>query len=97
MFNLTLQLNSSDVYSGQSRIRRGIRNLHEIGDLVEHNHMQYLSIWKDDECDAIQGTDGFFFHPFLQKGVNLYATHTFYCRSLMYHYESTVKFAGMKS
>ncbi|XP_058792638.1 sensory neuron membrane protein 1-like [Phymastichus coffea] len=89
-------LNLTDTYSGKTRIRRGIRNIMEVGDLIEFNDMKNMSVWDDDKCDAFIGTDGTLFHPFINKRKNIYVTNTFFCRRLTYSYDSEVQFAGLK-
>ncbi|XP_058792668.1 sensory neuron membrane protein 1-like [Phymastichus coffea] len=97
-FSIFGAVNETDIYHGKTCIRRGIRNIMEVGDVVKHNGLKNISVWKDDECDQFRGTDGIAFHPFLNKKKNkyLYVTSTFYCRNFVYKYESDIEFNGLK-
>ncbi|XP_058792640.1 sensory neuron membrane protein 1-like [Phymastichus coffea] len=91
-------LNATDTELGKSRIHRGMTNMSKIGELVEFNGKKNLSTWKNEYCDAFSGTDGTMFRPFLseKESVELYVTSAYMCRRLLYHYESKIKFSGMK-
>nr|CAD7587218.1 unnamed protein product [Timema genevievae] len=59
--------------SSQFRVKRGIKNIADIGRVVEFNGQKKLSSWSGEKCNEISGTDGTIFPPFLTSEDNILA------------------------
>ena len=78
------------------RVIRGLKNIKDVGKVVEYNGKPNISIWGDDYCDTFNGTDGTVFHPFFDKkgADDLVAFNPNLCRSISCYFDSHTKFAG---
>lgn len=78
LFNGLLQKNAT----GGKRVKvfRGIKNSHDLGRVVEHNHEKMMKVWPTKACNEYQGTDGTIFPPLLQKDEGLWSFSPDLCR-----------------
>ncbi|XP_008215384.2 sensory neuron membrane protein 1 [Nasonia vitripennis] len=80
------------------RVKRGLKNIMEVGKVVEYDGKNNVSVWDNEICDAFNGSDGSVFHPYFDKKGkdDLVAFNADLCRSVICHYDSDTKFAGLK-
>lgn len=70
-----------------------LSNVYFIGDvqreaeIVSWQNRTSMDVWTDSFCNAINGTDGTMFHPFIQRNESLYMFTTDICRSIYASYE----------
>ncbi|XP_058791806.1 sensory neuron membrane protein 1-like isoform X2 [Phymastichus coffea] len=85
-------------YEKQNRVRihRGTKNLKDLGKIVAINGAANLSTWHDDKCDALGGTDGTIFPPYLSKSDDITMVNQQICRRLKLTYDSEVEYSGLK-
>lgn len=76
------------------RVLRGVKNLMDIGKVVEVNGQPKQSVWNDTKCDTYQGTDGTIFHPWIYEDEDIVSFSPDICRSLPAYYEKKTKYAG---
>ena len=62
------------------KVRRGVRNIKQIGVVVEHNGKTEMDVWDGGDCNRIFGTDTTIFPPFLTKKDNVEAYAFDLCR-----------------
>ena len=88
-------MNGTDAQS-RLRVYRGIKNVMDVGTVVEYNHKPNVSTWNDDYCDTFNGTDGTIFHPYFDKKGrdDLVAFNGDLCRNIICYFDSKTKFAG---
>ncbi|XP_001606602.1 sensory neuron membrane protein 1 [Nasonia vitripennis] len=77
------------------RVLRGVKNLMDVGVVVEYNGKTNISTWDDDYCDTFNGTDGTIFHPFLYENEDVVSFAPDLCRSLSTTYEEKTNIAGL--
>lgn len=67
---VSIQLNNSVDNSLPSTINTGANDVNSIGQYVQwHGNVKELMVWPNGMgANDINGTEGFFFHPFLQEG-----------------------------
>ena len=46
-------------------MKRGIKNIKELGQVVQFNGENALNIWSGDKCNKLTGSDSTIFPPFL--------------------------------
>ena len=66
----------------------------DIGRVIETDGKTMTSLWKDDYCDTLRGTDGTIFHPFLNEGEEIASYSPDICRSLSSKFEKKTSVAG---
>ena len=57
-------------------------DISRIGKVVAWNKKSSMSFWRGDPCNSLRGTEGQFFHPFVQKDERLEIFAPDLCRSL---------------
>lgn len=67
-----------------------------IGQVVRWNNKQRVSYWRGDYCNTIKGTDGQFFHPFVQKDERLDIFAPDLCRTLQIEYIATTSIRSIE-
>lgn len=94
--NIKLNFQKNDTSSKKKlRVLRGVKNLMDVGVVVEFNGKTNISTWGDDYCDTFNGTDGTIFHPFLYEDEDVVSFAPDLCRSLSTTFEKKTKVAGM--
>ena len=76
-------------------VNTGVKNSSDFGRVISWNGMTALDKWKDPTCNAINGTDGMLFAPFITKEKNLDFVIPMMCRSLRFVYTETVDHDGV--
>lgn len=72
----------NDTVQGRYTVRRGSRNIQEVGRVIAVNGEALLSVYKDNfKCNLINGTDKMFFPPFQQKNDVLWIHSEPACKS----------------
>ena len=71
----------------------------DVGKVIEYNNKNNISIWDDDYCDTINGTDGTIFHPFFDKKgrEDVVAFNQDLCRVITLQFDSFTKLFGTYS
>ncbi|KAL7302088.1 hypothetical protein TKK_0005317 [Trichogramma kaykai] len=81
------------------RVKRGIKNIMEVGNVVEYNGKTNVSVWNDEFCDTFYGTDGTILHPFFDKKgrdtVDVFVASM--CRSLFLRYKRKSRYSGIST
>ncbi|XP_011499315.1 PREDICTED: LOW QUALITY PROTEIN: sensory neuron membrane protein 1-like [Ceratosolen solmsi marchali] len=82
----------------RTRVHRGIKNIMDVGKVIEYNNNRNISVWDDEYCDTFNGTDGTVFHPhFDRKGRDdVVVFNPNLCRSISCHFESKTTFDGLE-
>lgn len=97
MFSLYIrsQVNGTE-NKARHRVKRGMKNIMDVGKVIEYNGKNNISVWDDETCDAFMGSDGTIFHPYFNKKGkdDLIAFSYGLCRALVCQYDSDAKFAG---
>lgn len=57
------------------KVKRGIKNSHDLGRVVEYDGKKEMSAWSTKECNQYVGTDSTIFPPFLtqEEGIAAFA------------------------
>ena len=76
-------------------VRTGIQDTIDFGRIVTYNGMSKFKVWKGDSCNAINGTDGIIFNPFLKTEMRMEALVPDLCRSIHFDYTETVSYDGI--
>jgi len=61
-------------------VKRGIRNIKELGQVVQFNGEDALNVWSGDKCNKLSGSDSTIFPPFLTPQDNVAAFTSEICR-----------------
>ncbi|XP_017775707.1 PREDICTED: sensory neuron membrane protein 1-like [Nicrophorus vespilloides] len=77
------------------KVKRGVKNSHDLGKVVEFEGQTELEIWGSEECNTYQGTDTTIFPPFLTKEEGLVSFAPDLCRVLAAYYVDDTKYAGL--
>ncbi|KAJ9589993.1 hypothetical protein L9F63_016885, partial [Diploptera punctata] len=83
--------------TGRYRVKRGIKNIKELGQIVQFNGMKKMSIWSGEECNRFIGSDGTLFAPFLGPADKLGVFSPTICRSLEPYHVGNIKYKGLES
>lgn len=67
---------------GRFKVRRGVKNSHDMGRMVEYEGAKKMDIWASKECNEYHGTDSTIFPPFLKREEGLWSYTPDLCRSL---------------
>lgn len=59
---------------------RGIKDAHDLGRVVEHNHEKEMKVWPSKDCNQYRGTDGTIFPPLLEVEEGLWSFAPDLCR-----------------
>ncbi|XP_026331738.1 sensory neuron membrane protein 1-like [Hyposmocoma kahamanoa] len=77
-------------------VKRGIKNVMEVGQVVAIDGKPTLEIWRD-HCNEYQGTDGTVFPPFLTQFDRLQSFAGDLCRSFKPWYQRQTSYRGIKT
>lgn len=64
----------------QYRVKRGIKNVTDVGKVVEFEEKTKLDVWNGDHCNKLAGTDGTIFSPFIAEGQQMTSFSAELCR-----------------
>jgi len=78
-------------------VRTGKDSLWSFGSIVSFNGMTKHDSWGDLKCDAISGTDGTIFPPFVDESRTLDIYYPDVCRTIQMDYATTGEFMGLST
>ena len=97
--SVSIQFNNSANNSLPSTINTGAKDIDSIGQYVQwQGNVEKLKVWPNGMgANDINGTEGFFFHPFLQEGeeVEIFVDDIY--RSLRLKHVDTVELMGIEA
>lgn len=82
---------------GRFRVKRGIQNIKEVGQVVEYEGEKQLSVYDGEECNKFRGTDSTIFAPFLTPSDKIEAFAPDLCRSIGAEYKESIVYKGIHS
>jgi len=94
-FGWFMNRNNSD--PGGLTVKTGLGDLNHEAEIVSWKNMTSIDVWTDSYCNAINGTDGTMFHPFIEKNETLYMFTNDICRSIYAQYEQDVTVKGLQA
>ena len=71
-------------------------NMRDIGRVLRWNKRSEVLFWKGKQCNTIRGTDGQFFHPFVQKDEKLEIFAPDLCRTLAIEFVKTTSIRSIE-
>ena len=74
---------------------RGVKNLSDLGRVIEYDEETELDAWDGDHCNTIRGTEGTVFPPYLNVGSDVFAFSAALCRSVPVTYVRRTKKFGI--
>ncbi|KAJ8687761.1 hypothetical protein QAD02_023555, partial [Eretmocerus hayati] len=97
LFSLWRTRNATE--SKEFRVLRGLKNIMDVGKVLEYDHKPNISKWDDEFCDTFNGTDGTVFHPFFDKKGrdDIVLFNSQLCRSLSAWYVGKTKVSGLST
>lgn len=78
--NIFHQTNATS--SGRWKVMRGVKNIKDLGKVVEIDGEHEFEAWDGDECNEFRGTDGTIFSPFNQPEDVFWSTEPAICRAM---------------
>lgn len=77
---------------------RGVKNIHDVGRLVNVNDEPKINIFKhDDKCNVINGTDKLYYPPFQKKDDLIWVYSDDACKSFPLRYKYMERVRGAKT
>lgn len=77
---------------GRFKVKRGIKNSHDLGRVLEYEDKKQMDIWGSKECNQYHGTDSTIFPPFLKREEGLWSYAPDLCRSLGAYYTGSTTY-----
>lgn len=65
---------------------RGVKNIRDLGRVIEYKNEEQLDVWDVDECNEYKGTDSTIFAPFGRPEDHLWAFEPAACRAMKIFY-----------
>lgn len=81
---------------GRFKVKRGMKDINELNELMEFNGETELDVWEEDECNQFHGTDGLMFSPFKKKKDKIVAFSSSLCRSIGLTRMKSVRYSLLK-
>ncbi len=72
-----------------------MKNIHNLGKVIEFNEEPELDVWDGDECNELRGTESSIIPPFMTKEEGIWAFEANICRSMRAVYERPSKYRGI--
>lgn len=80
------------ISSDRITIHSGVGNLNELGIITRYNGQKTLDVWKTDECNRLDGSDGSQFPPTtLNRNSKLFVFHKDLCRRFPLVYKEDIE------
>ena len=97
--HVSIQFNNSANNSLPSTINTGARDINSIGQYIQwQGNVEKLMVWPNGMgANDINGTEGFFFHPFLQEGEEIEIFVDDIYRSLKLKHVDTINLMGIEA
>ena len=92
---VAIQQNNSINDTYLSTIYTGVGDINKIGEFEQWDGLKNLSIWPGHTANYINGTEGLFFRPLLEKGDSLESFNEDIVRSVPLEYSGTVEHMGL--
>lgn len=77
------------------KTERGVKNIHNLGRVVEYNGEPELDVWDGEECNEFRGSESSIFPPFSSKEEGIWAFEGGICRSMKLIYEKPSSYRGL--
>ncbi|XP_065158178.1 sensory neuron membrane protein 1-like isoform X2 [Atheta coriaria] len=77
------------------KVKRGVQNIMDLGQVVEFEGKPKLDMWGSEECNTYGGTDSTIFPPFLKEEDGLVSFAPDICRRLPAYYVENTKYDGI--
>lgn len=90
-------MNKNNTDPGRLTIKTGVDDVQHEAEIVSWKNQTALDVWPDSYCNAINGTDGSMFHPFVQKNDTLFLFSSDICRSIYVQYERESSVKGLRA
>lgn len=74
---------------------RGVRHVHDAGRAVEVDGQTEMTVWGNEKCNRISGTDGLLFSPLRSKHQPISFFVKQICAPLQLHYKRRGSFRGI--
>ncbi|KAJ9589995.1 hypothetical protein L9F63_016887, partial [Diploptera punctata] len=81
---------------GRFKVRRGVKNVKQVGEVVAFNEENMMSVWSGDDCNTFKGTDSTIFPPFMTHSDKITAFAPDLCRSIAADFKEEVMYKGIK-
>lgn len=81
--------------AGRFKTYRGVKNIRNLGKVIEFNGEPELDAWDGDECNEIRGTDSTIFPPFASKEDGIWAFEATLCLSMKAIYKRPSEYRGV--
>lgn len=91
----SIQLNDSAADQEESVVHTGTDDIRLLCKFKKWNGMETLSIWFGEEANELKGTEGLFFHPFIERGEPLEAFVDDVWRSFHLNYSGDTERLGI--
>ncbi|KAK0097725.1 hypothetical protein PV326_014253 [Microctonus aethiopoides] len=80
------------------RVKRGLKNVLEVGVVTEFNGESKLNYWAEEgNCNTLNGTDSTIFHPYLYQDEDIVSFAPDLCRSMGAKFQKKSDVAGIAS
>lgn len=94
-FQLPHVFQANGTESARFKTYRGVKNIHDLGRVIEYDGEPEVDAWDGDECNEIRGTESSIFPPFMAKEDGIWAFEANLCRSMKALYERPSKYRGI--
>nr|AMA98191.1 chemosensory protein [Blattella germanica]WPE03555.1 sensory neuron membrane protein 1d [Blattella germanica] len=81
---------------GRFKVKRGINDIKEVGQVLEFNGEKVQTVWSGEECNKFRGTDSTIFAPFLTPSDKIEAFAPDLCRSIAAEFKEETVFKGIR-
>jgi len=95
-FGLFLQRNASvESELGEYSMYTGEGDPYRLSNIHSYNNKQELKFWNESRCNAVHGSDGASFNPYIKKEDTLWFFNDQLCRALPLVYDQTIDQEGL--
>lgn len=94
-YSLLFQLDKKK--QGNYKVLRGLENVHDVGKIIAFNGQPELDYFADEACNVINGTDEYFFAPFMEQEDIEQAYDYQSCGSFSFKFDRLTNIKGHKT